>query len=147
MNDVDFPVEDVLDSIETAIAIGFKNVKVNMVVKKGVNGQEILPMVEHFRNTGVILRFIEYMDVGNTNGWQMSEVLPSQSVIDLIHAKYPLRPISAAYQERLLKSGSSLMVVAKLAQFPVWTQAFVVLVLSQNFDEGKLFHAYCQFGL
>jgi cyclic pyranopterin phosphate synthase len=97
MNDVDFPVKDVLDSIEAALAVGFASVKVNMVVKKGVNDHEILPMVKHFKNTGVIVRFIEYMDVGNTNGWQMQEVLPSKSVIERIQAVYPLTPVISEY--------------------------------------------------
>lgn len=97
MNDVDFPVSDVLESIEAAEQVGFKNIKVNMVVKKGVNEQEILPMVKHFRNTGVTVRFIEYMDVGNTNGWQMSEVISSRSIIDLIHQEFPLEPLTPDY--------------------------------------------------
>ncbi len=97
MNDVDFAVRDVLDSIEAAVQVGFESVKVNMVVKKGVNDHEILPMIKHFRNTGVIVRFIEYMDVGNTNGWQMNEVLPSRQVIEKIQNQYPLIPIDPDY--------------------------------------------------
>ena len=77
MNDVDFPVADVLAGIDAARAAGLGPIKVNMVVKRGTNEQEILPMARHFRGTGVVLRFIEYMDVGATNGWRMDEVLPS----------------------------------------------------------------------
>ena len=76
MNDVDFPVADVLEGIEAALAAGLGPVKVNMVVKRGVNEHGILAMAERFRGTGVILRFIEYMDVGATNGWQLDEVVP-----------------------------------------------------------------------
>ncbi len=90
MNDVDFPVADVLDGIAAAQAAGLKNIKVNMVVKRGTNEQEILPMARHFRGTGVTLRFIEYMDVGATNGWRMNEVMPSAEVVQHIHAHMPL---------------------------------------------------------
>ncbi len=99
MNDVDFPVADVLAGIEAARAAGLGQddrngkgggLKVNMVVKRGTNEQEILPMVRHFKGTGIVLRFIEYMDVGATNGWRMDEVLPSAEVIQLIHAEHPL---------------------------------------------------------
>jgi GTP 3',8-cyclase len=90
MNDVDFPVSDVLAGIEEAQAVGFQSIKVNMVVKRGTNDQEILPMARHFRGTGVTLRFIEYMDVGATNGWRMNEVLPSHEVMQRIHAELPL---------------------------------------------------------
>ena len=96
MNDVDFPVADVLAGIEAARAAGLGQdgqgggLKVNMVVKRGTNEQEILPMVRHFKGTGIVLRFIEYMDVGATNGWRMDEVLPSAEVVKLIHAEYPL---------------------------------------------------------
>ncbi len=95
MNDVDFPVRDVLHGIDAALAAGLGPVKVNMVVKRGTNDDQIVPMAAHFRGTGAVLRFIEYMDVGNTNGWRMDEVLPSQQVIDRIHAVYPLHPLEA----------------------------------------------------
>ncbi len=90
MNDVDFPVADVLDGIAAAQAAGLKNIKVNMVVKRGTNEQEILPMARHFQGTGVTLRFIEYMDVGATNGWRMNEVMPSAEVVQHIHQHMPL---------------------------------------------------------
>ena len=77
MNDVDFPVAEVLAGIEAAREAGLGPIKVNMVVKRGTNEQEILPMARHFKGTGIVLRFIEYMDVGATNGWRMDEVLPS----------------------------------------------------------------------
>lgn len=96
MNDVDFPVEKVLDGIEEARNAGLGPIKVNMVVKRGTNEDQILPMARHFRGSGVILRFIEYMDVGATNGWQMEEVLPSAQVIERIQAAFPLVRLAPA---------------------------------------------------
>ena len=96
MNDVDFPVADVLRGIEAAQAAGLGNIKVNMVVKRGTNDHEILPMARHFRGTGIVLRFIEYMDVGATNGWRMDEVLPSAEVVQRLHAELPLVPLAAS---------------------------------------------------
>jgi GTP 3',8-cyclase len=90
MNDVDFPVTDVLDGIEAAREAGLSDIKVNMVVKRSTNLDQILPMARHFRGSGVTLRFIEYMDVGATNGWCMDEVLPSAEVVQLLHAEMPL---------------------------------------------------------
>ena len=90
MNDVDFPVDEVLKGIEAAKAAGLGPIKVNMVVKRGTNENEILPMARHFQGTGVVLRFIEYMDVGATNGWCMDEVLPSAELVQRIHAELPL---------------------------------------------------------
>jgi cyclic pyranopterin phosphate synthase len=93
MNDVDFPVADVLEGIEAARRAGFAPIKINMVVRRGTNDSQILPMVEHFRSSGAIVRFIEFMDVGTTNGWRMDEVLPSAELIALIHARYPLEAL------------------------------------------------------
>jgi GTP 3',8-cyclase len=90
MNDVDFPVADVLRGIDAAQAAGLGPIKVNMVVKRGTNDHEILPMARHFKGTGVVLRFIEYMDVGATNGWRMDEVMPSAEVVRRITSELPL---------------------------------------------------------
>ncbi len=95
MNDVDFPVADVLAGIDAALAAGLGPVKVNMVVKRGTNDAEVVPMARHFKGSDVVLRFIEYMDVGATNGWRMDEVLPSAAVIARIHAAHPLLPMNA----------------------------------------------------
>ena len=97
MNDVDFPVADVLRGIEAAQKVGLAPVKINMVVKHGTNDSEILPMARHFRNSGVVLRFIEYMDVGATNGWRMDEVLPSAEVVKRISDAFPLAAIHPNY--------------------------------------------------
>jgi cyclic pyranopterin phosphate synthase len=93
MNDVDFPVADVLAGIEAAQRAGLGPIKVNMVVKRGTNDHQLLPMARHFRGTGIVLRFIEYMDVGATNGWRMDEVLPSAEVVRLLQAELPLVPL------------------------------------------------------
>jgi cyclic pyranopterin phosphate synthase len=97
MNDVDFPVTDVLDGIAATQEAGFTNLKINMVVKKGTNDQEIISMAKHFKGSGVTLRFIEFMDVGSSNGWDMSQVLPSQEVAARINAVFPIEPIEANY--------------------------------------------------
>ena len=97
MNDVDFPVAEVLQGIDAAMAAGLGPVKVNMVVKRGTNEHEIIPMARHFRGTGVVLRFIEYMDVGATNGWRMDEVLPSAQVIRHLQTEWALAPLEHAW--------------------------------------------------
>jgi GTP 3',8-cyclase len=97
MNDVDFPVADVLAGIDAADAAGLRPLKVNMVVRKGVNESEILPMARRFRGSGHILRFIEFMDVGASNGWSLDEVVPSRQIIDRINSEFPLEPIDANY--------------------------------------------------
>jgi cyclic pyranopterin phosphate synthase len=99
MNDVGFPVAEVLGGIEAALAAGLAPIKVNMVVKRGVNEDQILPMARHFRahyGGAVTLRFIEYMDVGATNGWRMDEVLPSAELLARLGREFELRPLSPA---------------------------------------------------
>jgi GTP 3',8-cyclase len=98
MNDVDFPVQRVLEGIEAAAAVGLKPIKINMVVKRGANEHEILPLARFFKGTGHILRFIEYMDVGHTNGWKMDEVVPSAEVVRMINAQLPLESADPNYQ-------------------------------------------------
>ena len=93
MNDMDFPVADVLDGIAMASQVGFEDIKVNMVVKRGTNEDQIVPMAAHFRGTGVSLRFIEYMDVGASNGWRMDEVLPTADVLSLLQSRWPLQAL------------------------------------------------------
>jgi cyclic pyranopterin phosphate synthase len=96
MNDVDFPVAEVLEGIVEAQRVGLGPIKVNMVVKRGTNDDEILPMARHFRESfggDIVLRFIEYMDVGATNGWRMDEVLPSAQVLERIQRRFPLEAI------------------------------------------------------
>src|SRR6266516_546191 len=92
LNDVGFPVARVLEAIAAAADAGLAPVKVNMVVRRGVNGQSVLPMAAHFRHSGHVLRFIEYMDVGTTNGWRLDDVVPAAEIISLIGGQWPLEP-------------------------------------------------------
>ena len=97
MNDVDFPVEKVIRGMDAAAEAGLTPVKVNMVVKRGLNEDSILPMARFFREKGYILRFIEYMDVGHTNGWRMDDVVPAAEIIKRIGAEMPLEPADPNY--------------------------------------------------
>ncbi len=97
MNDADFPVAKVLDGIAAASDAGFSEVKINMVVKRGVNDHQIVEAARHWRDSGHILRFIEYMDVGSTNGWRMDDVIPSAEVLRRVGEAFPLAPVDANY--------------------------------------------------
>ena len=98
MNDVGAKVADVLGGIEAAAGAGLTPIKINMVVKRGVNDHSILEMAEHFRGTGYILRFIEYMDVGATNGWRLDEVTPAHEIVDRIDRVFPIEPVEPNYR-------------------------------------------------
>jgi cyclic pyranopterin phosphate synthase len=97
MNDADFPVAKVLEGIDAAAAAGLAPIKINMVVKRGVNEQSILPMARHFKQQGHILRFIEFMDVGHTNGWRMDDVVTAREIVSLIGREMPLEPTDPNY--------------------------------------------------
>ena len=97
MNDADFPVERVLEGIEAAAEVGLP-VKVNAVVKRGVNDAGIVDMARRFRDTGHVLRFIEFMDVGATNGWRLDDVVPAAEIVSRIDAVFPLEPVEPAYR-------------------------------------------------
>lgn len=122
MNDVDFPVSDVLAGIDAAAAAGLAPIKINMVVKRGMNDHGILPMARHFRRSGHILRFIEFMDVGASNGWKMDQVVPSREIIDLIGAEFPLEPINPNYDGevaerwRYIDGGGEIGVISSVTQ-------------------------------
>jgi len=96
MNDVDFPVAKVLEGIVAAERVGLP-VKINMVVRRGLNESAIVPMARYFRERGHILRFIEYMDVGHTNGWRLDDVVPAREIVSLIDAELPIEPVEANY--------------------------------------------------
>jgi cyclic pyranopterin phosphate synthase len=98
MNDVEMPVERVLEGINAAATAGLGPIKVNMVVKRGVNEDSILEMARSFRGTGHIVRFIEYMDVGTTNGWRLDDVVPAAEIVRLVDAAFPLEPLGANYR-------------------------------------------------
>jgi GTP 3',8-cyclase len=97
MNDVDFPVDRVVRGMDAAAQVGLTPLKVNMVVKRGLNEDSILPMARFFREKGYILRFIEYMDVGSTNGWRMDDVVPAAEIVRRISAEMPLEPVDPNY--------------------------------------------------
>src|SRR5262245_26610410 len=98
MNDADFPVAKVIEGIEAAAAAGLAPVKINMVVKRGVNDHGIVPMAERWRGTGHIIRYIEFMDVGSTNGWRMDDVIPSAEVVRRISERWALAPVDPNYE-------------------------------------------------
>ena len=98
MNDVDFPVAKVLAGIEAAQAAGLAPIKINMVTKRGVNEASILPMARYFKGTGMTLRFIEFMDVGSTNGWRLDDVVPAREIVASIDRELPLEPVGPSYR-------------------------------------------------
>jgi cyclic pyranopterin phosphate synthase len=122
MNDADFPVAKVLDAIDAAAAVGLGPIKINMVVKLGVNDHQILDMARHFKGSGHIVRFIEFMDVGATNGWRMDDVIPSAEIVRRIHAEFPLVAIDANYEGevaerwRYVDGGGEVGVISSVTQ-------------------------------
>jgi cyclic pyranopterin phosphate synthase len=140
MNDADFPVADVLAGIEAAQRVGLGPIKVNMVVKRGANDDQIIPMARHFKGSGIVLRFIEYMDVGATNGWAMEEVMPSADVIRRLQDTFGLVPMAAnspgetAARWRYADGGGEVGVISSV------TQAFCSDCNRARLStEGKLF--------
>ena len=122
MSDSGVAVGRVLDGIAAAQAVGLAPVKVNTVVKRGVNEGEILPLVRHFRHSGVILRFIEFMDVGTTNGWRLDDVVTAQEILERIDREHPLRPVDPNYVGEVAKrwafadGGGEIGVIASVTQ-------------------------------
>lgn len=98
MNDVGFPVQSVLDGIAAAAAAGLDPIKINMVVKRGVNDQSVVDVARHFRGSGHIVRFIEYMDVGTTNGWRLDDVVSGREIVEAVSAEFPLEPVNPDYR-------------------------------------------------
>jgi cyclic pyranopterin phosphate synthase len=98
MNDADFPVAKVLAGIEAAHAAGLAPIKINMVTKRGVNESSIVPMARYFKGTGMTLRFIEFMDVGSTNGWRLDDVVPAREIVAMIDREMPLEPVQSGYR-------------------------------------------------
>ena len=98
MNDVQFPVARVLRGIDAALAAGFAPIKINMVVQRGVNDTDVVAMARRFSGPEFIVRFIEYMDVGTTNGWRLDDVVPASEIIERLEAELPLEPLPASYR-------------------------------------------------
>src|SRR5512142_1434699 len=146
MNDVDFPVQKVLDAMDVAAEVGLGPIKVNMVVKRSLNESSILPMARYFKEKGYILRFIEYMDVGHSNGWKMDEVVPAGEIIRRINAEMPLEPLDPNYRGEVAerwryKDGSG-----EIGMIASVTQAFCNTCTRARLSaEGKLFT--CLFGI
>jgi len=122
MNDVDFPVGKVLDGIDAAAAAGLAPLKINMVVKRGLNEASVVPMARRFKGSGHIVRFIEYMDVGVTNGWAMSEVVPAAEIVRMIDAEMPLEAADPNYAGEVARrwryrdGGGEIGVIASVTQ-------------------------------
>jgi cyclic pyranopterin phosphate synthase len=139
MNDVDFPVDRVLEGIEAARGVGLP-VKVNCVVKRGVNESQIVPMAEYFRGTGDTLRFIEFMDVGATNGWRMDDVVPAAEIVATINATHPLEPADANYRGEVAKRYRYLDGKGEIGLISSVTQPFCGdCTRSRISAEGKLY--------
>jgi cyclic pyranopterin phosphate synthase len=140
MNGVDFPVADVLKGIEAAQKVGLWPIKVNMVVKRGINDSEILPMARYFRHSGAVLRFIEYMDVGSSNGWRMDEVLASKQVTERINAEFPLTAIDPNYTGETAERWRYADGAGEIGVISSVTQAFCSdCTRARLSTEGKLF--------
>ena len=122
INRINSPLDDILRGIENALAAGFDSVKINMVVQKGVNVSEILPMARRFRGSGAILRFIEFMDTGNHNQWSLARVFSAREIIELLQPVYPLEPLDANYRGEVAKrwryadGGGEIGVISSISQ-------------------------------
>jgi len=144
MNDADFPVAKVIDAIDAAAAEGLP-VKVNTVVKRGVNDQDIVRMAERWRGTGHIVRFIEYMDVGSSNGWRMDDVVPSAEVVQRISARWPLEVVDANYTGEVAERWRYVDGAGEIGVISSVTQAFCSTCTRMRLStEGSLFT--CLFG-
>jgi GTP 3',8-cyclase len=122
MNGVDFPVARVLDGIDAAVGAGLAPVKINVVLRRGQNDSGIVPLARWARDAGHVLRFIEYMDVGTTNGWRLDEVVPAAEVVDVIGREWPLEPVDPGYRGevaerwRYLDGGGEIGLIASVTQ-------------------------------
>jgi GTP 3',8-cyclase len=145
MNDVGVPVSRVLDAIDAADAAGLNPVKIDMVVKRGINESSIVPMAAHFRGTGHILRFIEFMDVGNTNGWRMDDVVPASEIIAAINAEWPVEPADPNYYGEVAERWRYLDATGEIGVISSVTQPFCGSCTRARLSaEGELYT--CLFG-
>ena len=146
MNDVNFPVERVLEGIEAADRAGLHPIKVNVVIKKNLNDTHILDMAHHFRGTGHIVRFIEYMDVGHSNGWRMDEVVPATEIIRTIDERWPLEPVDSNYRGEVANRYRYKDGQGEIGVIASVTQAFCSTCTRARLSaEGKLYT--CLFGI
>jgi cyclic pyranopterin phosphate synthase len=146
MNDVLFPVAKVLAGIEAANAAGLRPIKINMVVKRGVNEGDVVSMAEHFRGTGHIVRFIEFMDVGHTNGWRMDDVVTASEIVSRINAAHTLEPIAPNYPGEVANRWRFADGAGEIGVIASVTQAFCAACTRARLSaEGKLYT--CLFGI
>ena len=140
MNDVDFPVQKVLDAIDAAATVGFTPIKINAVIKRGVNDHDIVNMARRFKGSGHILRFIEYMDVGASNGWRMDDVIPSAEVVARIDTEFPLQPIDPNYTGEVAERWRYVDGSGEIGVISSVTQAFCSTCTRARLStEGKLY--------
>ena len=140
MNGIDFPVARVLEGIDAAIAAGLSPIKINMVVRRGINESSIVPMAAWARETGVILRFIEYMDVGHSNGWRLDEVVPAEELIETVSAAWPVEPADANYPGEVAERWRYLDGAGEIGVISSVTQPFCRTCTRARISaEGKLY--------
>jgi cyclic pyranopterin phosphate synthase len=145
MNGIDFPVARVLEGIDAAVAAGLSPIKINMVVRRGINEASIVPMATWARDTGVILRFIEYMDVGHSNGWRLDEVVPAEALIETILSVWPVEPAEANYPGEVAERWRYLDGAGEFGVISSVTQPFCRTCTRARISaEGKLYT--CLFG-
>jgi cyclic pyranopterin phosphate synthase len=145
MNDADFPVAKVIEGIEAAAAAGLGPVKINMVVKRGTNDRDVVPMAERWRSSGHIARFIEYMDVGSTNGWRMDDVIPSAEIVRRISERWPLEAAQANYAGEVAERWRYVDGAGEIGVISSVTQAFCSSCNRMRLStDGSLFT--CLFG-
>ena len=146
MNDMDVPVARVLDGIAAADRAGLRPIKVNMVVKRGTNEGHVVDMARYFRGSGHIVRFIEFMDVGHTNGWKMDEVVPAADIIEAIDAEWPLEPAEPNYQGEVANRYRYKDGAGEIGVIASVTQSFCGACTRARLSaEGKLYT--CLFGV
>ena len=140
MNDVNYSVADVLNGIDAASKAGFTPIKINMVVKKGVNDQDVVAMARHFKGSGHIVRFIEFMDVGSSNGWRMNDVVPSAEIVRMINAEMPIIKAESNYTGEVAKRWSYADGSGEIGAISSVTQAFCSTCTRARLStDGKLY--------
>ncbi|MFT5711357.1 MAG: cyclic pyranopterin phosphate synthase [Halioglobus sp.] len=140
INDVDFSVADVLSGIDAAHNAGFAPIKINMVVKKGVNDQDIVAMARHFKGSGHIVRFIEFMDVGSSNGWRMNDVVPSAEIVRMINAEMPIVEAEPNYTGEVAERWTYVDGSGEIGVISSVTQAFCSTCTRARLStDGKLY--------
>jgi cyclic pyranopterin phosphate synthase len=140
MNDADFPVAKVIEGIDAAAAAGLEPIKINMVVRRGVNDDGILAMAERWRGSGHIVRFIEFMDVGSTNGWRMDDVVPSAEVVRRISERWKLEPVGANYAGEVAERWRYVDGAGEIGVISSVTQAFCSTCTRMRLStEGSLY--------